>query len=167
MGFLYGVLIVFEALLSALLIVMIFMQKTKGGMGGSAFGGSAGEAIFGSRMGNVLTKGTVVLGTIFLVNTIILTMMTARRSGGRTRSVMERHIETQPAATPSQPASLPEQGMQPMDAPSVPWTGDAASPAPMPSPTPEPEFTIETQQPLIDDAAVPELPAVPMDEASE
>lgn len=116
MGFIYAVLIVFEALLSALLIAIIFMQKTKGGMGGSAFGGGAGEAIFGSRMGNVLTKATVVLGTIFLLNTILLTILTARR-GDRGGSVMDR-AETlpMPVQQPMLPASLPEAGTPPAGA---------------------------------------------------
>ena len=71
MTVIYGFLIVLEALVSALLICVIFLQKTKGGMGGTAFGGGVGEAIFGSRMGNVLTKATVVLAVIFLANTMI------------------------------------------------------------------------------------------------
>jgi len=114
MGFIYAVLIVFEALLSALLIAIIFMQKTKGGMGGSAFGGGAGEAIFGSRMGNVLTKATVVLGTIFLLNTILLTILTARR-GDRIGSVMDQ-VNSVPLPVqqqPMMPASLPESGIPP------------------------------------------------------
>ena len=81
MGVLYGFLILVEILVCALLIVIIFMQKSKGGMGGSAFGGGAGEAIFGSRMGNVLTKSTVVLGIVFLLNTLVLTVLTTQRSG--------------------------------------------------------------------------------------
>ena len=79
MSIIYGFLLLVEAVVSALLIGVIFLQKTKGGMGGTAFGGGMGEAIFGSRMGNVLTKSTVVLGVIFLMNTILLTMLTARR----------------------------------------------------------------------------------------
>ncbi len=78
MSVIYGFLILVEAVVSALLIGVIFLQKTKGGMGGTAFGGGMGEAIFGSRMGNVLTKSTVVLGIIFLANTVLLTMLTAR-----------------------------------------------------------------------------------------
>lgn len=101
MGVLYGFLIVVEMLVSALLIAVIFMQKSKGGMGGSAFGGGAGEAIFGSRMGNVLTKATVVLGVIFLLNTLVLTVMTSRR--GQMGSVMES-APRQAAPQPSSPS---------------------------------------------------------------
>ena len=79
MPIIYGFFILVEAVVSALLIAVVLVQKSKGGMGGSAFGGGVGEAIFGSRMGNVLTKATVVLGIIFLVNTVLLTIFTARR----------------------------------------------------------------------------------------
>lgn len=126
MGFFYVLLIVFEGLLSLLLIAIIFMQKTKGGMGGSAFGGGAGEAIFGSRMGNVLTKATVVLGGIFLLNTVLLTILTARQQGGG--SVMDA-VEVAPSApqpfTPSAPQPFTPSGM-PGDMPdsvAVPPTG--------------------------------------------
>ncbi len=133
MGFIYAVLIIFEALLSALLIIIIFMQKTKGGMGGSAFGGGAGEAIFGSRMGNILTKATVVLGTIFLLNTVVLTIMTARR-GGHGGSIMDQ-VETTipiPVQQPMMPAHRPGQGLPP--APPAGFGGEEAPvQIPMPS----------------------------------
>lgn len=113
MGFFYGFLIVFEGLLSLMLIAIIFMQKTKGGMGGSAFGGGAGEAIFGSRMGNVLTKATVVLGGIFLLNTILLTILTARQEGGG--SVMDAVVPSapQPFIPSGMPGEMPDSATMP------------------------------------------------------
>ena len=112
MGILYGFLIFVEIVVCALLIVIIFMQKTKGGMGGSAFGGGAGEAIFGSRMGNVLTKSTVVLGIIFLLNTLFLTALTTTR--GAAGSLMEQAVQH---AAPS-----PAQGVQGVDMGAADWT---------------------------------------------
>ena len=105
MGVLYGFLILVEIVVCALLIVVIFMQKTKGGMGGSAFGGGAGEAIFGSRMGNVLTKSTVVLAVIFLLNTLILTVLSTQRIGV-TDSVMEGAAR-RPVSPQQQPGAVP------------------------------------------------------------
>ncbi|HAS83843.1 MAG TPA: preprotein translocase subunit SecG [Verrucomicrobia bacterium] len=104
MGIIYAFLIVLEALLSALLIAVIFMQKTKGGMGGTAFGGGAGEAIFGSRMGNVLTKATVVMGSMFLVNTILLTILTAQRG---TRGSIVDTVDVLPVQAPPAQQALP------------------------------------------------------------
>lgn len=126
MGFIYGLLIVFEGLLSLMLIAIIFMQKTKGGMGGTAFGGGAGEAIFGSRMGNVLTKATVVLGGIFLFNTVLLTILTARQQGGG--SVMDSVKVDLPAPQPGMPDGVP--GGMPDSAAMPPSGGPIALPAP-------------------------------------
>lgn len=126
MGFIYVLLIVFEGLLSLMLIAIIFMQKTKGGMGGTAFGGGAGEAIFGSRMGNVLTKATVILGGIFLFNTVLLTILTARQQGGG--SVMDAVEVAVPAPQPAMPDGIP--GGMP-DSAAMPPAGD---PIPLPAP---------------------------------
>jgi preprotein translocase subunit SecG len=154
MGFIYGVLIVFEALLSALLIAIIFMQRTKGGMGGSAFGGGAGEAIFGSRMGNVLTKATVILGSIFLFNTILLTIMTARR-GDHSGSVMDR-VDAVPA--PMQQPTMPESGM-PVPAPVPAGLADeTATPADVQTPPMAVEIPAAVPAEIPVPLAVPAMP---------
>ena len=111
MGVLYGFLVLVEMVVCALLIIVIFMQKTKGGMGGTAFGGGAGEAIFGSRMGNVLTKSTVVLGVVFLLNTLLLTVLTTQRGLGG-GSVMEAAAR-RPAAQQPQQQPMPGLGDDP------------------------------------------------------
>lgn len=154
MGFFYGLLIVFEGLLSLMLITIIFMQKTKGGMGGSAFGGGAGEAIFGSRMGNVLTKATVVLGAIFLFNTILLTILTARQQGGG--SVMDSVDVAPPVTAPGgMPGGLAQPDMPP----------PAGGPIDLPDPTAEtipetPPVTMDAPGPLPADAPVLDAPMV-------
>lgn len=146
MGIVYGFLIVLEALLSALLIAIIFMQRTKGGMGGTAFGGGAGEAIFGSRMGNVLTKATVVLGSVFLLNTIVLTILTARREPGG--SVMDSVDIPMPVQQqPMMPESMPAASMP------VP-----SAPVEIPAPVVDvPSAPVEIPAPVVD---VPAIPAV-------
>lgn len=158
MGFIYAVLIVFEALLSALLIAIIFMQKTKGGMGGSAFGGGVGEAIFGSRMGNVLTKATVVLGTVFLVNTILLTILTARR-GDRGGSVMDQVDSIpMPQPQPMMPSSLPEAGTLPAG------SGEAAGQGGFPmqvTPVEMPDAATPIVIPAVEEPPVPVPGAAP------
>ncbi|NCU27465.1 preprotein translocase subunit SecG, partial [Candidatus Nomurabacteria bacterium] len=53
-------------LIAVLLIVLVLVQPSKGGGFGSAFGG-VGEAVFGGRAGNHLTKMTVILTTLFFV----------------------------------------------------------------------------------------------------
>ena len=63
------------------------MQKTKSEGLGLAFGAGVGETLFGSRAGNVLTRITVVLGIVFLANTLVLAII---YSGVSERSLMEQ-----------------------------------------------------------------------------
>jgi preprotein translocase subunit SecG len=140
MTVIYGFLIVLEALVSALLIGVIFLQKSKGGMGGAAFGGGVGEAIFGSRMGNVLTKATVVLAVIFLANTIVLTMLTARRKPAASVTDMGLVVPSSPVAPMSMPGPAPIEPMSipvPVDVPAdvdVPVVVPVAAAAPVAAP---------------------------------
>ena len=66
---------VIEILSALLLIILVLMQKSKSQGMGLAFGGAMGESLFGAQMGNVLTKATVILAVVFLVNTTILAMI--------------------------------------------------------------------------------------------
>ncbi len=102
MPVLYAFLILIEILSASLLITVIFLQKSSGAGMGTAFGG-AGESIFGSRMGNVLTKATVVLAAIFLANTTMLAWVGARR---RPASVVDR-VPLHQQGLPARGAELP------------------------------------------------------------
>ena len=144
----YGFFIMVEMLVSALLIAVVLLQKSKGGMGGSAFGGGMGEAIFGSRMGNVLTKATVILGIIFIVNTVLLTALTARQSqSAGSGSVTDAQIPvTQPApiggiaptAAPMPSTDAPPtSGPVPIELPPMEVVVDAVAPIEIPAPAPE------------------------------
>ena len=146
---LQGLLVVVQVLTSALLIGIIFLQKTKGGMGMS-FGGGAGEAIFGSRMGNVLTKSTVILGTIFLVNTTILAYLGKMNEGPK--SVIDAFAAPVPVA-PAMPMGGGAGGP-------VPDFGGAAVPA-MPAMPAVPADVAAPVEVPAEVPAVPEAPAVP------
>jgi preprotein translocase subunit SecG len=116
MQFFIGFLYVLEVLVSLLLGGIILLQKPKDGGLGVSFGGGMGESLFGgAQMGNILTKGTVILAAVFLLNTLILSRLTS--SSGK--SVMEG-VRT-PAASASE--ALPFPGNQ---------GGAPAAPAPMP-----------------------------------
>lgn len=100
-------LTVVEILSSLLLIGAILLQKPRGQGGGLAFGAGMGESLFGSQAGNVLTRSTVVLAVIFLVNTTLLALL---GSGGHGRvSVAERvRLPVSPVRTaPEIPHGMP------------------------------------------------------------
>ena len=124
MNVLYVILWVIEVIVCLLLTGVILMQRSKGeGAVGLSFGGGMGEALFGAQMGNVLTRATVILGFIFLANTLALSILSARKEG---RSLMEG--VSQPAA----PAALPSDfgGMPAAETPAAPAAVPVAVPAP-------------------------------------
>ena len=87
-------LIILEAACSLALIGLILLQKSKSEGLGVAFGGGGNDSLLGARAGNVLTKATVGIGILFLVNTLILGMLFA---GSADQSLMDS------AAVPAAP----------------------------------------------------------------
>jgi preprotein translocase subunit SecG len=68
------VLLVFFILTAVLLILLVLVQNEEGDSMGGIFAGGGGSA-FGSRVGNVLTRTTTVLGTLFLVLSLALALL--------------------------------------------------------------------------------------------
>ena len=124
------VLITVEAVCSLLLIGIILIQRTKSQGMGMAFGAAMGESLFGSQVGNVLTKTTVTLAIIFLVNTTLLAVLgTQRGEQSATDGVSGSPVPAQTA--PVEQGPIPAGA--PMDFPASP-VGDvpmAAESAPM------------------------------------
>ncbi len=116
MQILIVLLYVLEVLVCFLMGGVIMLQKPKDGGLGVSFGGGMGEALFGAQMGNVLTKTTIILGAVFLLNTLVLSRLTSH-SGA---SVMEG-VRTPPPAA--------QQGAVPFSQPSAP-----RGPAPVSAP---------------------------------
>ena len=105
MSIFIGCLYVVEVLVCLLLALVVMLQKPKEGGLGGAIGGGMGEAVFGADAGNVLIKTTVVLGAVFLVNTLVLARLT---STVHSKSLMANEAEAAPAAE-----ALPELPMMP------------------------------------------------------
>ncbi len=147
MEILRGLLVVVEALLSFLLIAVILLQKSREVGMGLAFGQQFGETFLGSRAGNVLTRATVWLMSLFLANTVLLAMLFAGRAqrlstGTRVGGAAPKPAATQPVR-PESPAPMPGTvpapavPSQPVTVPvSLPSTPENAAPAPTPAPTP-------------------------------
>jgi len=100
-----------QVLCCVLLLGVILIQRTKSQGMGLAFGAGMGESLFGSQVGNVLTKLTVTLGVVFLVNTTVLAVL-----GSRQR---ETTIADTIPSTPARPAAGTAQP-GPVGAPLVP-----------------------------------------------
>jgi len=132
MMILRSVLIVVEALCSILLVSLVLLQKSKSEGLGLAFGSGAGETLFGSRAGNVLTKATIVLGIVFLLNTLFLAVV---YSGGKDKSLMEQALGPRQSQQAARQAPTSRQASTPTadvgGAPTLPGA-DLGSPSPTP-----------------------------------
>ncbi|MBN1676857.1 MAG: preprotein translocase subunit SecG [Kiritimatiellae bacterium] len=131
MGILRSFLMFIEVLSSLMLVGIILMQKTKREGLGMAFGAGMGESLFGSRTGNVLTKTTIVLAVIFLVNTTLLAIIhpAVRMEESATDKYAEPPVSTtQPP--PGQPGpGLPSGSEEPLPVDASDFTLPVAAPA--------------------------------------
>lgn len=64
-------------LLSFLLCLVILVQESKSMGLGASFGGDAGESLFGTSTAAVLKKFTAVLGGIFMIACVLLSIWSA------------------------------------------------------------------------------------------
>jgi protein translocase SecG subunit len=121
MIFLKALFIVVEVLCCLLLIGLVLLQKSKNDGLGMAFGAGTGEALFGARAGNVLSKATVFLGVVFMASSLVLGVLFAQQDG----TLMDS-IESDPA----QPMAIQPGLVEGLDA-AMPVTDSApAAPAP-------------------------------------
>jgi len=130
MHFLAILLTIIEVAVCLLLISLVLIQRSKGEGISSAIGGGMGEAIFGANVGNVVTRTTVVLGIVFLLNTICLTLLLTKTRGNSTGSVMDDMAK--PPVNREAPALPRPSG----PAPVLPTTPAPAAPAPAAPATP-------------------------------
>lgn len=125
MGFIHGLLIFVEVVSALLLVGIILLQKTKDEGLGLAFGAGVGETLFGSRAGNVLTKITIGLAVVFLVDTLVLGYMA---SGSVTSGSVTDRLPASAPAPAAAPAS-PVSGL-----PALPAAAPGSLPAQAPAP---------------------------------
>ena len=74
------VLLVFFLIIAVLLILLVLAQGEEGDSLGGLFAGGGGTA-FGSRAGNVLTRTTTILGSLFLIISLGLGLMNRSPTG--------------------------------------------------------------------------------------
>jgi len=129
-----GLFITLFILISCLLVLIILIQKGRGGGLASAFGGGGGNTAFGSKTGDVLTWATSIIFGVFLLIAVILNLMT--RDWGRPVAAAAAGTgtpvqQTTPPSTPDTATPTPT-----LPAPTIPTRGDTATtPRPSTNPT--------------------------------
>jgi preprotein translocase subunit SecG len=125
----YGCLVAF-IFVCLFLILLILIQKGRGGGLSSAFGGAGGNTAFGSKTGDVLTWATSIVFGIFLVLAVVLNLIANSMDANQRKAAQNIAV-------------LPPSGPAPISAPTMPPgaaedQGPAApTPAPAPAPTPQ------------------------------
>ena len=79
------ILLGINLLVCILLTLLVLMQKPRSEGLGAAFGGNFTDSIFGAQTSDVLTKGTIWLGGIFMALTLVLGILYSHRQAGSTK----------------------------------------------------------------------------------
>lgn len=83
-----AVLLVIHVLVAAGLIATILMQRSEGGALGIGGGGGPGGMATGRSAANLLTRATMILGAVFMANSILLAVIAGVSTDNQ--SVIER-----------------------------------------------------------------------------
>ena len=85
-----GFLIVLHTIISVLLITVVLMQASQGGGLSGTFGGNAASSMLGGQnAGNVLSRITTWLATLFLTLAVLISVLTSKRDSGASSLVKD------------------------------------------------------------------------------
>lgn len=127
---LIGLLNILLVACSSILILLVLIQRGKGGGLAGAFGGAGGSSAFGTKAGDIFTKVTMYVAGIWIALSMILVILVNR---GPTSAWGEsRAVQTVPA-TPggADQAGAPKSKLDEAPEGSAPATGQATPPQPL------------------------------------
>jgi preprotein translocase subunit SecG len=125
MSSIFVFLTVVQAIVAALLVAVILMQKSEGG--GLGVGGSPTGLMSARGAADLLTRATAILATAFVVLSIVLAALAVRTTNGR--SIDDTLNRTAaPADSPVAPAPA-----DPLGGAALPAAGGQAPAAPAPA----------------------------------
>jgi len=145
-----NLLLVIHVIICLLLALVVLMQRPKQEGLGAAFGAGLTDQAFGARTTDVLQKGTVYLGTLFFIVTLVLAILIGKRQSNNPdmgKEVADKAEEVAPA-----PIEVPEdlKGEKPVipTAP-VPVTPAVTPPAEVPEVPATPETPATPAAPVV------------------
>lgn len=119
-------LMVFQGIVSVLLILMVLVQFGKGAEAG-LFTGTSDSVFTGSQQGNILSKITVVLAILFLGNSILLAKIQSNSVG---KSLLDQEAVARPLNTDAVPVPGSEAPAAPTTENQVPAATEKPADAP-------------------------------------
>ena len=124
-----AVLIVIHLLVAMALIFVILLQRSEGGALGMGGGGSGLGGLFSPRgAANTLTRTTIILGVLFFVTSMSLTLLTLGTRQPASSLLPGQTAPANPTAPPTLPSALPP------TLPSTPAPAAPVAPAPPAAP---------------------------------
>ncbi len=146
-----NLLLVIHVIVCLLLALVVLMQRPKQEGMGAAFGSGLTDQAFGARTTDVLQKGTVYLGSLFFIITLILAILIGKKQNIKADMSGDEVAdteETMPAAVPS-----PLEDSSPVEMPKL----DEEE-------VPQPESTEKPVTPVEETAPPAETPETPAEE---
>ena len=139
-----AIYIVFAILLivCALLLLVVLMQRPKQEGLGAAFGAQMTDQAFGAQTTDVLKKGTVLFGTLFMGLCFVLAVLMNARFQDSKSDLNVKTVEA-PAAVETAPAAPAVENLENLT----------------PAPATEGEGPVPAPTPAVDAAPAPEQPA--------
>ena len=86
-----NILLIFNIILAAILVILVLFQKSEGGALG--IGVSQDNFMFSRSAANFLTKATALIATLFIICSLCLTIL-SRGELTSTTSVLDKIVET-------------------------------------------------------------------------
>ncbi len=162
-----NLLLVIFVIVCLLMTLLILMQRPKQEGLGAAFGGGVTDQVFGARTTNVLQRGTIYLGSMFFILSLVLAILIGHQNKQKkllpaaTPAAKVEATKPEAPKIPALPKSLSDE--LPAEIPATP-DSPATVPADAPAPTPAPEATMpaaptETAPVAPAEAAPPAAPA--------
>jgi len=109
-------------LCSVILMLLVLIQRGRGGGLAGAFGGPGGHSAFGTKTADVFIKATAVLGAIFFILAVVTALLMRYQ-----QSALWSAEEPAPAEAPAKP------GTGPAERPAAPPAKTPAAPAETPA----------------------------------
>ena len=124
-----NLLLVIHVAICLLLALVVLMQRPKQEGLGAAFGGGLTDQAFGARTTDVLQKGTVYLGTLFFVITLVLAILIGKRQSDNPTLTVEVEEKVEEVAVPVEVPEVPGKVKAAVEMPAVPAVPAAELPA--------------------------------------
>ena len=116
-------------LCAVILVLLVLIQRGRGGGLAGAFGGPGGHSAFGTKTADVFIKATAVLGAIFFILAIVTALLVRHQ-----QSALWSAEEPAPAEAPAEPGTGPGESRRagtapPAEVPEAPAAETPAAPA--------------------------------------